>query len=225
MFVDLYVYRYTRGMDYIAYYRVSTDKQGRSGLGLEAQKNAVEFYVAGRGTILQEFTEIESGKRSDRPQLAQALALCRQRKARLIIAKLDRLARNVHFISGLMESGVEFTACDMPEANRLTLHIIAAVAEHEREMISKRVKEALAVAKSRGTKLGNPRPGPVPPRVREFASAKAAQHRGGVRPLIEELRQQGLSLAAIAQELNYRSIPTARGGQWYAMTVRNVMQG
>lgn len=136
-------------MDFIAYYRVSTDKQGRSGLGLDAQKQAVDSFVAGCGTILKEFTEVESGKRTDRPQLAEALAICRQRKARLVIAKLDRLARNVHFISGLMESGVEFTACDMPEANRLTLHIIAAVAEHEREMISRRTKEALAAAKAR----------------------------------------------------------------------------
>jgi DNA invertase Pin-like site-specific DNA recombinase len=211
-------------MNFIAYYRVSTDKQGRSGLGLDAQKQAVESFVAGRGTILKEFTEVESGKRSDRPQLAEALAMCRQRKARLVIAKLDRLARNVHFISGLMESGVEFTACDMPEANRLTLHIIAAVAEHEREMISRRTKEALAAAKARGTKLGNPRPVAPAQRVRDLASAKAAQHRASVKPLIEKLRGQGLSLASIAKELNDRSVPTVHGKQWYPTTVKNVMQ-
>lgn len=215
---------YSRSMNYIAYYRVSTDKQGRSGLGLEAQKQAVEFYVAGRGTIVEEFTEIETGKRSDRPELARALTMCRQRRARLVIAKLDRLARNVHFISGLMESGVEFTACDMPEANRLTLHIIAAVAEHEREMISRRTKEALAAAKARGTKLGNPRPVAPPSWVSERASQKASKHRSSVKPIIEELRQQGWTLAAIAQELNRRNIPTANSRQWYATTVRNVLE-
>lgn len=211
-------------MDFIAYYRVSTDKQGRSGLGLDAQKQAVEAFVAGRGTIIKEFTEVESGKRSDRPQLAEALAMCRQRKARLVIAKLDRLARNVHFISGLMESGVEFTACDMPEANRLTLHIIAAVAEHEREMISRRTKDALAAAKARGIKLGNPRPVAPAQRVRDLASVKAAQHRASIKPLIEKLRNQGLSLAAIAKQLNQSGILTAHGKQWYAATVKNVIQ-
>lgn len=211
-------------MDFIAYYRVSTDKQGRSGLGLDAQKQAVESFVAGRGTIIKEFTEVESGKRSDRPQLAEALTLCRQRKARLVIAKLDRLARNVHFISGLMESGVEFTACDMPEANRLTLHIIAAVAEHEREMISRRTKEALAAAKARGIKLGNPRPVAPAQRIRDLASAKAAQHRAAVKPLIENLREQGLSLAAIAKELNRHNISTAHNRQWYATTVKNIIE-
>ncbi len=140
--------------NFVAYYRVSTDKQGQSGLGLDAQRHAVASYLSGRADIVAEFTEVESGKKHDRPQLAAALAECRWRRAKLVIAKLDRLARNVYFISGLMESGVEFVAGDMPEANRLTLHILAAVAEHEREMISKRTKEALAVAKTRGTRLG-----------------------------------------------------------------------
>src|SRR4051794_33128778 len=135
---------------YIAYYRVSTDRQGCSGLGLDAQRAAVASYLAGREPLLAEYTEIESGKKNDRPQLAVALGECHRRRARLVIAKLDRLARNVHFISGLMESGVDFVAVDMPEANRLTLHILAAVAEHEREMISRRTKEALAAAKARG---------------------------------------------------------------------------
>src|SRR5215218_1388890 len=116
---------------YIAYYRVSTDRQGRSGLGLDAQRAAVAGYLAGRGALLAEYTEVESGKKNDRPQLAAALGECRRHRARLVIAKLDRLARNVYFISGLMESGVDFVAVDMPEANRLTLHILAAVAEHE----------------------------------------------------------------------------------------------
>ena len=144
---------------YIAYYRVSTQRQGRSGLGLEAQQQAVNVFLHGHEElIIESFTEIESGRKNDRPQLAAALDACRRYKAVLVIAKLDRLARNVHFISGLMESGVEFVAVDMPEANRLTIHILAAVAEHERETISQRTKAALQAAKARGTKAGQPRP-------------------------------------------------------------------
>jgi DNA invertase Pin-like site-specific DNA recombinase len=136
---------------YIAYYRVSTAKQGASGLGLEAQQEAVRGYLnGGRWKMIDEVTEIESGKRNDRPALARALSLCRIHKATLIIAKLDRLARNVNFISNLMESGVEFTAVDFPQANRLTVHILAAVAEHEAAMISARTKAALKAAKVRG---------------------------------------------------------------------------
>ena len=130
---------------FVAYYRVSTDRQGRSGLGLEAQQRAVSEYLhGGPWELVGEYTEVESGKRSDRPELAAALAACKKRKATLIIAKLDRLARNVHVISGLLESAVEFVAVDFPQANRLTIHILAAVAEHERDMISQRTKAALA---------------------------------------------------------------------------------
>ncbi len=128
---------------FIAYYRVSTDRQGRSGLGLEVQQQAVCDFLAGRGELIEAFTEIESGRKNDRSQLAAALDACRRDKATLVIAKLDRLARNVYFISGLIESGVEFLAVDMPHANRLTIHILAAVAEHEREMISQRTRAAL----------------------------------------------------------------------------------
>src|SRR6478672_9282933 len=136
---------------FIAYYRVSTAQQGRSGLGLDAQQAAVLAYLnGGSWALLEEFTEIESGKRSDRPQLAAALAACRLHKATLVIAKLDRLARNVAFVSALMEAGVEFVAVDFPQANRLTIHILAAVAEHEASMISARTKAALAAAKARG---------------------------------------------------------------------------
>jgi len=128
---------------FIAYYRVSTGKQAASGLGLEAQKNAVADYLnGGRWTLLDEFIEVESGKNSDRPQLERALALCRLHKATLVVAKLDRLARNLHFLSGLMESGVEFVACDLPSANRLTIHVLAAVAEAEALAISQRTKVA-----------------------------------------------------------------------------------
>jgi DNA invertase Pin-like site-specific DNA recombinase len=139
----------------IAYYRVSTDKQGRSGLGLDAQKAAVTHYVTTtRAKLAASFSEIESGKRIDRPQLLAALAACRLHRATLVIAKLDRLARNAAFLLNLRDSGVEFVACDMPDANRLTVGIMALMAEYEREMISQRTKAALASAKARGTRLG-----------------------------------------------------------------------
>jgi DNA invertase Pin-like site-specific DNA recombinase len=136
---------------FVAYYRVSTEKQGRSGLGIDAQRHAVQNYLnGGAWKLLAEFTEIESGKRSDRPKLIEAIKLARKDRATLLIAKLDRLARNVAFIANLMEAGVEFVAVDMPHANRLTVHILSAVAEHERELISQRTKAALAAAKERG---------------------------------------------------------------------------
>lgn len=210
-------------MPFVAYYRVSTDKQGRSGLGIDAQKQAVSEYVQGRGNILYEFTEIESGKKSDRPQLAEALAMCRKHKAKLIIAKLDRLARNVHFISGLMESGVDFVAVDMPEASRFTIHILAAVAEHEREMISKRTKDALKAAKARGIKLGNPTPLPASLKARTIWSANTEKFRETIRPLILELQAKGYSYNAIAKELNRRHVPTVNGRQWYHKTVSNLL--
>jgi DNA invertase Pin-like site-specific DNA recombinase len=141
---------------YVSYLRVSTARQGQSGLGLEAQRQAVIEHVNGHGTLLREFVEIESGKRSDnRPQLQAALTHAAATGATLIVAKLDRLARNVSFISALMDSGVEFIAADMPMANKLTIHVLAAVAEHEREAVSQRTREALAAAKARGVKLGN----------------------------------------------------------------------
>src|SRR5271167_1299606 len=140
---------------FVAYYRVSTDRQGRSGLGLDAQREAVACYVGSvTGTVLEEFTEVETGKRNDRAELQKALGACRRQKARLVIAKLDRLSRNVAFIAAMMDSGVEFVACDNPHATRLTLHILAAVAEHEREMIAARTKAALQAAKARGVRLG-----------------------------------------------------------------------
>ena len=141
--------------NFIAYFRVSTDRQGQSGLGLDAQRKGVMDYLnGGNWKLVDEYTEVESGKRIDRPELADALDACKREKAKLVIAKLDRLARNVHFISGLMESGVDFVAADMPEANKLTVHIMAAMAEYEREQISDRTKKALAAVKARGKKLG-----------------------------------------------------------------------
>src|SRR5215471_8286223 len=181
---------------FVSYYRVSTAQQGASGLGLEAQREAVSRHVAAAGGVLvEEFTEIESGKKNDRPQIAAALAMCRVRRATLIIAKLDRLARNVAFISSLMDSGVDFVACDNPHATRLTIHILAAVAEHEREMISARTKAALAAAKARGVKLGNPnlRPGrhAAVRKARAARSRKADERAADVLDYIEAARRAG----------------------------------
>ncbi len=215
---------------FISYLRVSTARQGASGLGLEAQREAVSRYLnGGRWQLVQEVVEIESGKRNDRPAIAEALRLCRLHKATLVIAKLDRLARNVHFISSLMESGVDFTACDFPEANRLTVHILAAVAEHEAAMISARTKAALEAAKARGVALGGQR-GSVE-RMRGMAAKgtqisaavrqdAAAKRREDLLPVIAELRRNGaVSLRAIAGRLNGAGLTTARGGQWTATQV------
>ncbi len=209
---------------FIAYYRVSTDRQGRSGLGLEAQRATVAAHLSHGQALKAEFTEIETGKRNDRPELTKALAECKKQRARLIIAKLDRLARNLHFISGLMESGIEFVACDVPGANRLMLQILAVFAEHEREMISKRTKEALAAAKARGCRLGNPNPRPAGLLGRQKLKTSADQFAISLRPLVENLKSQGLSLRTIAKEMNQQNIKTARGGEWYASTVRNVLK-
>lgn len=205
---------------YVAYYRVSTDRQGASGLGLDAQREAVRRFLGERGHLLAEFTEIESGRRhTNRPQLLQALSQCRQRRAVLLIARLDRLARNVAFIANLMESGADFVAADMPEANRLTIHILAAVAEHERELISRRTKDALAAAKARGTRLGNPRAAEM------VATARAARDLPRPAPevqrLMSQFHAQGKGLREIARELNRLAIRTPRGKQWYAKTVKS----
>jgi len=210
--------------DYVGYFRVSTDRQGRSGLGLEAQREAVTRFIDGRGALLAEYTEIESGGKNDRPALSDALALCRQQKATLLIARLDRLARSVAFISNLMDSGVEFVAVDMPEANRLTMHILAAVAEHEREAISIRTKAALQAAKARGVKLGNPRAAEAAPLAHKAIQQQADQFAETLAPLIEKMRGEGMSLAAVAEELNSRNIQTARGRKWYPATVRNLIK-
>lgn len=207
--------------NYVAYYRVSTDKQGKSGLGLDAQRQAVSNYV-NSVNLLAEFTEIES-TRQHRPQLDAALEYCRRHKATLLIARLDRLARNVAFISNLMESNVDFVAVDMPEANRLTIHILAAVAEHEREIISIRTKVALQAAKACGVKLGNPNPLPASQKGTQAWKQKVADHHETVKPLIATLSKQGHSLHSIAKELNFRRIPTLNGRSWYATTVRNIL--
>ena len=206
---------------YVSYIRVSTERQGRSGLGLEAQRTAVSRFVAQRGgDVLTEFTETESGKRSDRPELAKALAACRRHKATLVIAKLDRLARNVALIANLMDSRVDFVCCDMPDAGRLTLHIMAAMAEHERAMISERTKAALAAAKARGTVLGTNGKALAAKSIEE-ADAFAAR----MAPVLADLKAEGVTtVRALADELNRRSLPTARGGAWHPMTVHRLLK-
>lgn len=215
---------------FVSYLRVSTQRQGRSGLGLEAQREAVSAYLrGGRRTLLEEVLEVESGKRSDRPALAKALALCRIHRARLLVAKLDRLARNVAFISALMEAGVEFEAIDLPQANRLTIHVMAAMAEYEAAAISARTKAALAAAKARGTKLGGARwqVGTVA-RQGSAASAsvrraRAADHRADLLPVIEAIRESGaITLRQVAAALNRQGVPAVRGGLWTAAQVRRV---
>lgn len=202
---------------FVAYYRVSTDKQGKSGLGLEAQKEAVAQHLnGGSWSLAAEFTEIESGKDIGRPELLKAMRAAKLYGAKLIIAKLDRLARNVAFVSNLMEGGVEFVAVDFPQANRLTIHILAAVAEHEASMISQRTKAALAAAKARGTKLGGYRGVAIDDDARKASvvirSSKATDRASQLLPIIEELRASGVtSLGAIARELTARRVPTARG--------------
>ncbi len=214
---------------FVTYLRVSTDRQGKSGLGLEAQRQAVASYVSGRGEIAAEYVEIESGKRNDRPQLAGALAEAKRARCTLLIAKLDRLARNVAFIATLLEAGVEVTAVDMPEANRFMLHVMAAVAEHEGRAISERTKAALAAAKARGVKLGWAIPGRRDEQRR--ATRKSAQvtrdnadrRAANVLPVIRAIAATGASLRQIAAELNRRGVKTPRGGQWYAASVRNML--
>lgn len=203
---------------HVAYYRVSTAKQGASGLGLDAQREAVSRHLRGV-PVAREFTEVESGKNSARPVLAEALAYCRKNRAVLVIAKLDRLARNVHFISGLMEAGVDFVACDNPEANRLTLHILAAVAENEARAISERTTAALAAAKARGVKLGGDRGGLDKARAVQVQARDAFY--GRVRPIIAEIREwlPNATSVDIADALNARGVTARRGGRWHAKQV------
>jgi DNA invertase Pin-like site-specific DNA recombinase len=215
---------------WISYLRVSTDRQGKSGLGIEAQRTAVADYLnGGNWSLVKEFVEVESGKRTDRPKLAEAIKACRVYGAKLVIAKLDRLSRDAHFLLGLEKAGVEFVAADMPSANRLTVGIMAMVAEEERRMISKRTKDALAAAKRRGTKLGGDR-GVVPSRKSRILAVEALQARANSRaadiaPIIAELQAAGAeSLRAIAEGLNDAGIPTARGqGKWSAIQVQRTL--
>ena len=203
---------------FIAYFRVSTERQGRSGLGLDAQRAAVAYYLKSIGGVLiAEFTEVETGKRNNRPELEKALAACHRQKARLVIARLDRLSRNLSFIAAMMDSGVEFVACDNPHATRFTLHILAAVAEHEREMIAARTKAALQAAKARGVRLG--RNGE---RLAKANRTTAIDRANQMKHVLKEL--SGFSTRQIAAELTARGIATPRGGRWHPQTVMRVIE-
>jgi DNA invertase Pin-like site-specific DNA recombinase len=213
-------------MRYIAYYRVSTERQGASGLGLDAQKEAVVSYLrgvnAGNGQPIAEYTEVESGKRSkNRPQLLAAIEHSKRVKATLVIAKLDRLARNVHFISGLMESKVPFVAADNPNANKLTVHVMAAMAEYEAQAISDRTKAALTAAKAKGMALGNPRWQESIAAARD--ARKLAPIPTAVLDMMRELQASGLTLRTIADRLNALGLRTPQGSLWYASTVRGAL--
>jgi DNA invertase Pin-like site-specific DNA recombinase len=201
---------------FVAYYRVSTDKQGQSGLGLDAQRQAVMTYLnGGPWKLIAEHTEVETGKRADRPELQKALADCRKHRGKLIIAKLDRLSRNLAFIATLMDSNVEFIAADNPHANRLTVHILAAVAEHEREAISERTKAALQAAKRRGVKLGGPRLAAARKTSIKVRSEAADAFAANVRPIIKEIQASGVSsLRGVARALTARGIRSPRGRDW-----------
>jgi DNA invertase Pin-like site-specific DNA recombinase len=217
----------------VAYYRVSTAKQGASGLGLDAQRAAVESLCAVRGwdIIAPPFTEIESGKNNSRPQLEAAINRCRVTGAILVVAKLDRLSRNVAFLAALQDSDIKFVAADMPEANELTVHIMAAVAQAERKAISRRTKEALAAAKARGQKLGNPngaaalrRAGKGNADATKALVANADTHAEQLRPVIAAMTAEGCtSLYAMAKALNQQGIRTPRDAQWHPSSVRNLM--
>jgi DNA invertase Pin-like site-specific DNA recombinase len=223
----------------IAYFRVSTKQQGDSGLGLEAQQATVEKYAKDLGAkILASYREVETGKRADRPELAKALAHARRSKATLVVAKLDRLARNVAFLSALMRSGADFVCCDNPNANKLTIHILAAVAEDEAERISSRTKAALQAAKARGTKLGSARPGHWKGRedtrlaglargrivAAKAVSEAAKEAYADLAPMMKEWRDEGVTLGGIAERLNAEGHTTRRGKQWNAVQVSRVLE-
>lgn len=208
----------------VAYYRVSTDRQGKSGLGLEAQEQAVSVFATAQGyDVIAEYKEIESGRKNKRPQLLAALVQCRKERAILVIAKLDRLGRNVAFISNLMESKVQFKAVDNPFADELMIHMLAAFAQHERKQISVRTKEALGAAKRRGAILG-----------KYGRDVLSQQNRGAanqfaevMRPVISELKAEGFTtVRAIRDELNNRNVPTYRnnGQKWHIPSVYSLLK-
>ncbi len=209
---------------YIAYYRVSTEEQGKLGHGLDAQRSTVQRYLeAHSGELIGEHTEVESGKRDiNRPKLHAALAECRRRRSTLIIATLDRLARNVYFISGLMESRVPFVAADMPTASPFEIHIRAAMAEEERRKISQRTKEGLAAAKAKGVKLGNPNLEKLNQRHRAEADVFALS----IMPIIDDLRAEGYTtVRKLTDALNARQIATAtEGGRWHIRSVQLLLK-
>ena len=214
---------------FVTYFRVSTVRQGLSGLGLDAQRQTVSQYLSGcTRTVLAEFVEIETGKGANalekRPQLRLALELCRKSGATLLIAKLDRLARNVHFVSGLMESKVKFVACDLPEANQLTIHMVAAFAEHEARRISERTRDALAAAKARGVVLGSTGPANLKRHTQERQdAARAFQAR--LNPVLDGFVAQGLSRRVMVSRLNDLGVKASMGGAWSLGQVQRLFRG
>ncbi|MGJ0621548.1 MAG: recombinase family protein [Methylocystis sp.] len=212
--------------NFVAYYRVSTDRQGKSGLGLEAQQKAVEDYLNGKSwRLVASFTEVESGRNNARPELTKALAACRVHNATLVIAKLDRLSRNARFLLELQEAGVKFVAVDMPHADNFTVGVLALVAQKEAEMISQRTKAALSAARARGVKLGGDR-GNLTSKDRsrgtaasmEARNVKADSRARDLAPILNELK--GQSYARMAEALNERGIRSPRDSHWSAMSVR-----
>jgi DNA invertase Pin-like site-specific DNA recombinase len=214
-------------MNFISYIRVSTQKQGQSGLGLEAQQAAVQAYVASQGgTVVAEFVEVETGKGADalvkRPQLKAALDQCKKSGAKLVIAKLDRLARNVAFIAGLIESGVDFVATDMPQANKVMLQMHAVMSEWERDQISARTKAALAAAKARGVKLGAAGAANLRPNI-EVRQAAADDFARKLQAILASFKAQGLSQRQQVNELNSLGVKTAKGGEWSLIQLQRVI--
>jgi DNA invertase Pin-like site-specific DNA recombinase len=213
-------------MKFVAYYRVSTDRQGMSGLGLDAQRAAVAKHI-GQAELVAEFTEVESGRKNDREQLAHAMSLAKRTKATLVIAKLDRLARNVHFISGLLESGVPFVCADMPEADRTFLQMMAVFAELEARKISERTKAALAQIKAQGRKLGSPTPELGSAAGIAKLQAKADRYAERVGPVVREIiaKTGAKTMRDIAEVLEARGIETPRGGcVWHPSQVANLLK-
>jgi DNA invertase Pin-like site-specific DNA recombinase len=208
---------------YVAYYRVSTERQGVSGLGLDAQRDAVARYLnGGAWQMVAEFVEVESGKRSNnRPQLQAALAAARKARATLLVAKLDRLSRNVHFLSGLLESKVRFRLCDMPEADKTQVQMLAVFAEWEARRISERTKSALAAKKARGDKLGNAHllvPGNA------LAKEQAKERADALRATLQGFQRQGMTHREMVEELNRAGVPAARGGAWGLVQLQRVLR-
>jgi len=214
----------------VSYLRVSTTRQGESGLGIAAQRNSVVNFLNGdRWQVVGEFVEVESGKKNDRPELRKAIAACRIHGAALVVARLDRLARNAHFLLGLKEAGIEILCVDMPSANALTIGIMAMVAQEEARLISARTKAALAMAKQRGVKLGSPRHiTPQTQRAGNIASAEARRQRSArwisdVRPTVESALRECGSLRRTAASLTAKGVPARRGGAWSTTQVKRVV--
>lgn len=211
-------------MRYVSYCRCSTSAQGESKLGLEAQKHAIQTFIQGRGELVGEFSEVISSTKNEREELAKAIALAKKHKATLVIARLDRLLRSLNLLVSLRDSGVEFVAVDMPHADRFVVNILACVAEKELSLIRARVKDALAAAKRRGTKLGNPRPAESLKRATAGNVERARAYAANLLPVIAQVRASGITtLRGIATCLNARGFKTPRGCAFEAQTVKNIL--